>query len=122
MSYVNILLAFLVRCKISSLFFRLSKIDQISHYFPLSRQILNNINIFDINRKLLAHAFTLILHSLCLVTDKCTRELEVGTLTLNFAYFHTFTVHSKNTFLSIFVYNKYLVLILTCSRIIVDLK
>ena len=31
MSYVNILLAFFVRRKISSLFFRLGKIDRISH-------------------------------------------------------------------------------------------
>ena len=58
MSYVNILLAFFVRRKISSLFFRLGKIDHISHFCPLSSQILSYINMFDINRKLLAHAFT----------------------------------------------------------------
>ena len=58
MSYVNILLAFFVRRKISSLFFRLGKIDQISHFCPLSSLILSYINIFDINRKLLAQAIT----------------------------------------------------------------
>ena len=58
MSYVNILLAFFVRRKISSLFFRLGKIDHISHFCPLSSQILSYINIFDINRKLLAQAVT----------------------------------------------------------------
>ena len=36
--------------------------------------------------------------------------------------FHTFSVNSQNTFFSAFVYNKYLVLIQTCSRTIVDLK
>ena len=54
MSYVNILLAFLVRRKISLLFFKLRKIDHISHYCPLSSQNLNFINVFEINRELLA--------------------------------------------------------------------
>ena len=56
MRYVNILFAFLVRRKISLLFLRLVKIDHISHYCPLSSNILGYINIFDINRKLLAEA------------------------------------------------------------------
>ena len=56
---------------------------------------------------------------LCLIIDKCTR---VGIVTLNLTFFHTFSVNSQNTFFSAFVYNKYLVLIQTCSRTIVDLK
>ena len=48
---------------------------------------------------------------LCLIFDKCTRELEVGNLTFNFfnlfSIFHSFSVHSQNTFLQlIFVYEK----------------
>ena len=58
MSYVNILLAFRVRRKISLHFFRLRRIDHISHYCPVSNQIVSYINIVDINRKLLALAFT----------------------------------------------------------------
>ena len=50
---MNLILAFLVRRKITSLFFRLGKIDHISHYFSLSSQIL-----YYINRKLLSQAFT----------------------------------------------------------------
>ena len=57
MSYVNILYVFLVRRKISSLIFRLGKIYHISHYCPLSSQILGYINLFDINRNLLTQAF-----------------------------------------------------------------
>ena len=56
MSYVNILLAFFVRRKISSLFFRLGEIDHISQFCPLSSRILSYIDIFDINRKLLVQA------------------------------------------------------------------
>ena len=55
MSYVNILYV-LVRRKISLLSFRFGKIDHISHYCPLSSQILSNINIFNINRNLLTQA------------------------------------------------------------------
>ena len=57
---------------------------------------------------------------LCLIFDKCTSELEVGTLTLILPIFQ----YIVNILFSqlIFVYNKYLVLIRTCSRIIVDLK
>ena len=55
---------------------------------------------------------------MCLVIDKYTRELQVGTLTLNFTYFSYFSVNSQ----LIFVYNKCLVLIQTCSRTIVDLQ
>ena len=52
MYYVNILHAFLVRRK----FFGLGKIVFISQFCPMSSQILSYINIFDINRKLLAQA------------------------------------------------------------------
>ena len=61
----------------------------------------------------------------CPIFDKCTRELEIGNLTLNFTYFLYFfgTYIVKILFSQlVFVYNKYLVLIQTCSRIIVDLK
>ena len=43
---------------------------------------------------------------LCLIFDKCTRELEVDTLTLNFIYFSFFFLfqhilpHNQNTILS----------------------
>ena len=56
---MNILFAFLVRRKISLLFFRLVKIDHISHYCSLSSKILGYINIFIINRKLLAEVLSL---------------------------------------------------------------
>ena len=56
MSYVNILHAFLVRCKICVLFFGLRKIVCISQFCPISSHILSYINIFDINKKLLAQA------------------------------------------------------------------
>ena len=61
---------------------------------------------------------------LCLIFDKCTRELEAGNLTLNFTYFSYFFRYIVKILFSqrVFVYNKYLVLIQTCSRIIVDLK
>ena len=52
------LYVFLLRRKISSLFFRLGKIDHISHYCLLSGQILSYFNIFNINRNLLTQAFT----------------------------------------------------------------
>ena len=43
--------------------------------------------------------------------------------TINLPYFHIFSVNSQNNFSQlIFVYNKYLVLIQTCFRTIVDLK
>ena len=56
MSYVTILHAFLARRKICALFFGLRKIVCISQFCPMSSQILSYINIFDINRKLLAQA------------------------------------------------------------------
>ena len=56
MSYVNILHAFLVRRKICALFFGLRKTVCISQFCPMTTQILSYINIFDINRKLLAQA------------------------------------------------------------------
>ena len=63
---------------------------------------------------------------LCLIFDKCTRELEVGTLTLNFTYYLNLILFQYIVIILfsqlIFVYNKYLVLIQTCSRIIVGLK
>ena len=83
MSYVSILHAFLVRRKICALFFRLRKTMYLT-VLPMSSQILSYINIFDINRKLLAQATDV------KYFDKCTRELEVGTLTLNFTYFSYF--------------------------------
>ena len=55
-SYVNILYTFLVRRKICALFFGLREIVCISQFCPMSSQILSYINIFDINRKLLAQA------------------------------------------------------------------
>ena len=58
MSYVNILHAFLAGRKMCALFFVLRKILCISQFYPMSSQILSYINIFDINRKLLAQAFT----------------------------------------------------------------
>ena len=81
MSYVNILHAFLFTRKICALFYGLRKIVCISQFCPMSSQIFSYINIFDINRKLLAQY---------LIFDKCTRELEVGNLTLNFTYFSYF--------------------------------
>ena len=56
MSYVNILHAFLVRCKICELFLGLRKAVCISQFCPISSQIFSYINIFDINGKLLAQA------------------------------------------------------------------
>ena len=53
-SYVNILHALLVR--LCALFFGLRKL-YVSHSFaPMSSQNLSYINIFDINKKLLAQA------------------------------------------------------------------
>ena len=37
-------------------FFRFGKIEHITHFHPLSSQILSYINIFDINENLLAQA------------------------------------------------------------------
>ena len=54
MSYVNILHAFLFTRKICALFYGLRKIVCISQFCPTSSQILSYVNIFDINRKLLA--------------------------------------------------------------------
>ena len=56
MSYVNTLHAFLFTRKICALFYGLRKIVCISQFFTMSSQILSYINIFDINRKLLAQA------------------------------------------------------------------
>ena len=56
MSYVNILHAFFARRKMCALFLGLRKIVCISHFCPMSGQILGYINIFDINGKLLAQA------------------------------------------------------------------
>ena len=56
MSYVNILHAFLFTRIICALFYGLRKIVCISQFCPMSSQILSYINIFDINRKLLAQA------------------------------------------------------------------
>ena len=58
MGYVNILHAFLARRKMCTLFFGLRKIvcRPISQFCPMSSQVLDYINIFDINRKLLAQA------------------------------------------------------------------
>ena len=56
MSYVNILHAFLAGRKMCAIFFGLRKIVCISQFCQLSSQILSYINIFDINRKLLAQA------------------------------------------------------------------
>ena len=47
----------------------------------------------------MAQAFTWMYNILCLIIDKCTRELEVGILTLNLAFLHTFLVNGQNTFL-----------------------
>ena len=58
MSYVNISHAFLVRRKIRTLFFGLRKTVCIAQFCSMSSQILSYINILDINRKLLAQAFT----------------------------------------------------------------
>ena len=55
MSYMNILYAFLAKCKIFS---RLGNIYCIYHYYPLSSQILSYVNIFNINGKLLLQAVT----------------------------------------------------------------
>ena len=60
----------------------------VSQFCPMSSQILSYINIFDINRKLLAQATDA--NMLCLIFYKCTRELEVGNLTLNSTYFSYF--------------------------------
>ena len=63
---------------------------------------------------------------LCLIFDKCTRELEVGTLTLNFTYYLNFILFQYIVIILfsqlICVYNKYLILIQTCFRIIESLK
>ena len=92
MSYVNILLPFLVRGKISSLFFRLGKIDHFSHYCSLSSQILSYINIFDINRKL--HGCKIF----------CVRSLTNAQYSFKLVFehviFHTFSVNRQHTFLS----------------------
>ena len=56
MSYVSILHAFMVRRKICTLFFGLRQTACISQFCLMSSQILSDINIFDINRKLLAQA------------------------------------------------------------------
>ena len=55
MSYMNILYAFLAKCKIFS---RLGNIYCIYRYYPLSSQILSYVNIFNINGKLLLQAVT----------------------------------------------------------------
>ena len=56
MSYVNILHAFWVRRETCAPFFGPRKILFISHFCPMSSQIVSYINIFGINRKLLAQA------------------------------------------------------------------
>ena len=56
MSYVNILHVFLAGRKMCAIFFGLRKIVCIAQFCPMSSQILSYINIFDINRKLLAQA------------------------------------------------------------------
>ena len=56
MSYVNILHAFLAGRKMCVLLFGLRKTVCISQFCPMSSQIMSYINIFDINRKLLAQA------------------------------------------------------------------
>ena len=56
MSYVSISHVFLVRRKVCALFFGLRKISCFSQFCPMSSQILSYINIFGINRKLLAQA------------------------------------------------------------------
>ena len=56
MSYVNIPHVFLFTRKICGLFYGLRQIVCISQFCPMSSQILSYINIFDINRKLLAQA------------------------------------------------------------------
>ena len=58
MSYVNILHAFLAGLKMCAFFSGLRKIVCISQFGPMSRQIFSYINIFDINKKLLAQDFT----------------------------------------------------------------
>ena len=62
---MNILHAFLARRKMCALFFGLREIVCISQLCSMSSQILSYINIFDINRKLLAQAFTLALIQTC---------------------------------------------------------
>ena len=52
---MNILHPFWLAVKIGALFFRLGKNAHMSHLCPMSTQILNYINIFDINEKLLSH-------------------------------------------------------------------
>ena len=56
MSYGNRLLVFMVGRKMCALSFGFLKTVCISQFCPMSRQILRYINIFDINRKLLAQA------------------------------------------------------------------
>ena len=95
MSYVNIIYVFfLVRRKISSLFFRLGMFDHISNYCPLSSQILSYINIFNINRNLLTHGC-----KICCVRS-LTNAQESFKLVLILPIFYTFSVNSQNTFLS----------------------
>ena len=76
MSYVNKLHAFLAERKMCAIFFGLRKIVCISQFCPMSSQILSYINIFDINRKLLAQATDVKYVVSNLIFEKCTRELE----------------------------------------------
>ena len=94
-----------------SLFLWLGKIDNISHYCPQSSQIFSYINIFNINRKLLIQA--------CSIIAKCPRARHVG---INFTYLIVIlfqwivNIHFCQL---IFVCIEYLVQ--TCSRAIVEL-
>ena len=73
----------------------------VLHTFQaLSSQRLSYGNIFNINTKLLTQAFTWMSNIVCLIIDKCARELSVGILTSNFTSFSYFSVNSQNTFLS----------------------
>ena len=56
MRYVNILHALDVNA--DELFFMLGKIGCISHFYPMSSQMLRYVKIFDINEKLLTSGFT----------------------------------------------------------------
>ena len=57
------------------------------------------------------------------VSDNCQMHKRALLLVLISSIFHTFSLNSQNTFLSAdFVCNKCLVLILTCSMTIGDLK
>ena len=84
---------------------RFREIERIKHVCKMISQILSSINTFNINAKLLTQAFTWMSYTVCQIIDKCTRELSVCILTLNFTYFFILILYVVKIFsLSWFLY------------------